>query len=459
MYDIEVEFPLDKINPKYRPYLRSNFLYEIYYGGAGSGKSYFVAQKLLLACLSDDYFRLVYARKQAVDIRDSQFLLFKDLIREYELSGLFKVKESKMDIQCINGNMMLSAGMDNPEKIKSIQKPTHVWCEEITEFDYEDYEQLDLRLRGDEDARLQYIMTLNPINEEHWIKRELFDKPITSDDEKNVLRLHSTYLDNEKIDRSAYGEKLNMKSEHNKRVYMLGMWGTVRTGMEYYPTFDSSKHVATVGELKYSPDLPLHVTFDMNAQPYMTMIVSQIEVKSDKVYVKVLDEYCLPHPMSKTKYVCQAFKRDYFGTDAAKHNHQAGVYYYGDATSEKKNTITVDEIKHDYDVVEAELRPMLHNTSKRVSRYNPPVLKRKDFMEAVFNDETNIVIKIAPHCKHTINDFLYLKESPRDGKKFKEKDKEKITGASFEKYGHTSDALEYMLCKVFEPTFRQYERR
>lgn len=455
MAEINIKFPINKINPCYRPYLDTDFSYEIYYGGAGSGKSYFIAQKLLLKCLSDPYFRLVFSRKHAVDVRKSQFLLFKDLISEYKLTPFFKVKETQMDIVCCNGNMMMSAGMDNPEKIKSIQKPTHVWCEEITEFDYADFEQLDLRLRGDGEYRIQYLMSLNPINEEHWVKLELFDKPITSNDIKNVLRLKTTYLDNSFIDQAQYEEKLNRQSKHNQRVYKSGEWGLVRTGMEYFPNFDSEIHV---GDPVYNPDVPIHLTLDMNVNPYMTMLACQIQFVDGRAKVNVLNEYCLPHPLNKTKYVCQRFMRDYYGESALLYHHKAGVYYYGDATSEKNNTITTDEIKHDYDVLETILRPMLHNGSKRVGRYNPPVLKRKDFMDDLLLGNTPIDLSIARHCKHTINDFNYLKEGA-DGKKFKEKAEDTITGAKYQKYGHTSDALEYMLCKAFESVYKQYERK
>lgn len=452
---INVKFSKDKINPVYQPYIDTDFSYEIYYGGAGSGKSYFIAQKLLLKCMRDPYFRLVFSRKNAVDIRKSQFLLFKDLIQEYNLGALFRVKESQMELICCNGNMMVSAGMDNPEKIKSIQKPTHVWCEEITEFDYADFEQLDLRLRGDGSYRIQYLASLNPINEEHWVKQELFDKPITTNDAKNVLRLKTTYLDNTFINQDDYEGKLNRQSKHNQRVYKFGDWGMVRTGMEYFPNFDSAKHV---GAVAYDATIPIHLTMDMNVNPYMTLLAVQIKFEDGRAKVNVIDEYCLPHPLNKTKYVCERFMRDYYSESALKFNHVAGVYYYGDATSEKNNTITTDEIKHDYDVAESVLRPMLHNASRRVSRYNPPVLKRKDFMDNILLGNTLIDLMIAPHCKNTINDFNYLKEGA-DGKKFKEKAEDTITGARYQKYGHTSDALEYLLCKAFEQVYKQYERK
>ena len=39
-------------------------------------------------------------------------------------------------------------GLDDPEKIKSIAGIDWIWIEEATELTYEDFGQLDLRLRG-----------------------------------------------------------------------------------------------------------------------------------------------------------------------------------------------------------------------------------------------------------------------------------------------------------------------
>ena len=47
MPGINIKLKPEVINAKYRPYLMDyNQRYEVYYGGAGSGKSHFIAQKL-----------------------------------------------------------------------------------------------------------------------------------------------------------------------------------------------------------------------------------------------------------------------------------------------------------------------------------------------------------------------------------------------------------------------------
>src|SRR5258706_13039017 len=106
----------------------------VFYGGRGSGKSVFIAQRYLYKCLSAPYFRLLFCRKVARTIRNSQFQLFKGLIFRGGLSGLFTGKETGMESVCINGNKIIAAGRDDMEKIKSIPASPNVWCDEPTEM-------------------------------------------------------------------------------------------------------------------------------------------------------------------------------------------------------------------------------------------------------------------------------------------------------------------------------------
>ncbi len=50
---INIKLKSEVINATYRPYLkRYENRYEVYYGGAGSGKSHFIAQKILTKALN-----------------------------------------------------------------------------------------------------------------------------------------------------------------------------------------------------------------------------------------------------------------------------------------------------------------------------------------------------------------------------------------------------------------------
>ena len=44
---------------------------------------------------------------------------------------------------CVNGSQVITAGLDDVEKLKSIHKVSVVWVEEATECDLADIRQLD----------------------------------------------------------------------------------------------------------------------------------------------------------------------------------------------------------------------------------------------------------------------------------------------------------------------------
>ena len=70
---MEIKLNINKkvFNEVYFPFLKDySHKYEIYYGGSGSGKSYFIAQKLLIKALTDVRDVLVI-RKVGVSQKES----------------------------------------------------------------------------------------------------------------------------------------------------------------------------------------------------------------------------------------------------------------------------------------------------------------------------------------------------------------------------------------------------
>ena len=203
-------------------YNKSRFL--ILYGGAGSGKSYFAAQKILTRILSEEPHKILVVRKVAATLRHSVFALFKSLIYQEKLSDFFKINESNLEITALNGNKIIFKGLDDPEKIKSIAGITSIWAEEATELKEEDLEQLNLRLRGETKHYKQIIITFNPVSAHHWLKKRFFDKK-----KDDVFFLKTTYKDNPFIDKEykTQLEKLRIENPHYYKIYALGEWGNL----------------------------------------------------------------------------------------------------------------------------------------------------------------------------------------------------------------------------------------
>ena len=218
-----------KINDSFEPFFSSHERDLFSYGGAGAGKSYAAAQKLIIKCFKYPKRKIVIIRKYGPSLRKTCFDLILELLREYGLPH--RANMTDMSIQYPNGSQMLfipivNAGMqgDPASRIKSLTDITDMWFEEPTELGPKEYDQSRLRLRGRElkEGYRQRIHTFNPIDQNHWLKTDIFDKA-HGDWQKY------TYKDNKFIDKEYIEDLENLKSKDlvAYKVYALGEWGVL----------------------------------------------------------------------------------------------------------------------------------------------------------------------------------------------------------------------------------------
>ena len=213
-------------SPAFVPLFKNEKRYEAVWGGAGSGKSHIVARRYLYRMLKESgvHHNILIIRKVDRTIKRSVFTLMRNLIRRWNLVNEFNINLADKTITYKpNNSQFMFSGLDDVEKLKSIEGVTSIWCEEATELTQEDFEQLDLRLRGEHGCLKQITLTFNPISEQHWIKKIFFDDPM-----EGVFTLHTTYRDNAFID-AEYRMVMENKKKTNPRfynIYALGNWGT-----------------------------------------------------------------------------------------------------------------------------------------------------------------------------------------------------------------------------------------
>ena len=220
---MEINLNINKkvFNDVYYPLLKDySHKYEIYYGGSGSGKSYFIAQKLLIKALTDKRDVLVI-RKVGVSQKESCWKLVKNLLSDWKIYDYCTINVSELKITLPNGSVFLFKGLDDPERIKSIVDISDVWCEECTELNFEDFEQLTLRVRP-KGANPQFFCSFNPVSKANWVYKKWFDQDVEVPD--NTFILQTTYKDN-KFLKENYIQELENKINTNPtyyKIYALG---------------------------------------------------------------------------------------------------------------------------------------------------------------------------------------------------------------------------------------------
>ena len=237
----DAQFGLSLFNDVYIPYLDAPKPLEIFYGGSSSGKSNFLAHRMVIDVLQGGHNYLCL-RKLSKSVGKSLLNEVQKAITNLQVGHLFRVVPSQGHATCINGFQILFSGMDDPEKIKSITPAnsyplTDVWYEEATEATLEDIKQLRKRLRGlaryqGKETVKRIILSFNPIYKTHWLVGEYFtpngwqdDQTLFEDEGLRILK--TTYKDNRFLTEQDCQALEDETDKYWFDVYTLGNWGVL----------------------------------------------------------------------------------------------------------------------------------------------------------------------------------------------------------------------------------------
>ena len=278
----------------------NNWDYKFYFlvGGYGSSKSYHVATKLLLKLASEKRLALV-VREVYDTIRDSCFSLFEEVALRIGIYEHLKFKTSPMQIIFPNGSKIIFKGLDNPQKLKSINGVSIVWLEECSECKYEAYKELLGRLRHMELSN-HIICSTNPVGTDNWtyshfFKNEEANKLILDDETlynnrivktNNTYYHHSTCEDNAFLPQS-YIDELEQMKEYDfdlYRVAKLGHYGV--NGEKVLPQFQVMEHNKVIDKVSKLPNRLIKYGLDFGfVTSYNALISIGIDENNKDLYI------------------------------------------------------------------------------------------------------------------------------------------------------------------------------
>lgn len=290
-----------KINPAYLPYINKPQFNQIFYGGSSSGKSFFICQKIVLDNLSG--VNWLCCRNVARTIRNSIFNEINKAISRMGLKRYYKVNKSDMVITCTENNkQIMFAGLDDPEKVKSITPIDgvleRVFVEEATETTYDAYKQLKKRLRGHSEHSKHILLAFNPILQSHWIYKEFFDgwvdnKTVYEDDDKLIVK--TTYKDNMFLTDDDIKLLEDETDPYYYDVYSLGNWGVlghvifknwrVEDLSAQIPHFDNLYHGLDVGYTNPNAFIKIHLDNE-NKKIYIIDEYYRAGMQDEDLYIK-----------------------------------------------------------------------------------------------------------------------------------------------------------------------------
>ena len=242
-------------NAAFLPLFFDQHRYLVLKGGGGSGKSVFAGRKLIERCVCEPGHRFLVCRKVARTLRESCFRQLVGQIAEHHPEAGAKTNRGDLLIRFRNGSELIFAGLDDVEKLKSIYAITGIWVEEASEITEADFNQLDIRLRGETREYKQIILSFNPVSANHWLKHRFFDE------REPRARVHeSTYRDNRFLDAEAVRtlEAFRERDEYYYQVYCLGHWGVTGNTVFHAATvqarLDANVQPEKTGYFEYTDD-------------------------------------------------------------------------------------------------------------------------------------------------------------------------------------------------------------
>ena len=239
----------------------------VVYGGAGSGKSYTVAQFLIIEkLLNNRNKRLLVTRKYNPSLRVTTWRLIHEILEDLEIP--YSENKTEQALQLPRRNEIYFRGLDDAEKIKSSEF-NYIWMEEATEFDYEDYLQLKLRLRRATNSVNQMFLTFNPVS--GWTQKQFFEQ-----ENDDIAILHTTYLDNPFLDKE-YTEMLELLKEQDEayyQIYTLGRYAILKNKI-----YNNYQVVSRMPEMY--DEIIYGVDFGFNNPS----VILEIGLKDDNIYI------------------------------------------------------------------------------------------------------------------------------------------------------------------------------
>jgi PBSX family phage terminase large subunit len=198
-------------------------------GPAGTGKSYVLLLKMHLLMLANPGARGLMVRKTHRSLAATGLVTYREHVaKEAIAAGICRwyggSGERPAQYVYENGSSIIVGGMDNPEKIMSMELD-FAYVQEATELTPEDWEKITTRLRNGVASYQSMFADCNPQQPSHWLKKRA--------DDGRVTMLHSRHEDNPRLFDganviteygAAYMAKLDALSGVRKERLRYGRW-------------------------------------------------------------------------------------------------------------------------------------------------------------------------------------------------------------------------------------------
>ena len=253
--------------------------------------------------------------------------------------------------------------------------------------------------------------------------------------------------------RQVYEAALNkIRDQATKERLLYGNWDFVEANdMAIYNSFDGLPASRYRTERKsIRSDQAAHHGVGLQCCPQMSVLSAQIDYENRKVYIL---EEILGKPEEKenntpalARKVRLKLYRDkpYYGVDVT-----------GDPSGLQRSTTNEDGINN-YTIITDTFGRGILRPKVKLLRKQPPQACTVRVRQRGIRGYEGWEIQIDIKCRKLTQDLIYQLRN-EDGTKSKQKTTDPKTGVKYERYGHLSDCLDYLLCYYLRDSWYKFK--
>lgn len=426
--------------------------------------SYLGSCWLISSCMRWPDMRMVVGRKTLKSLRESTWNTIQAVAKSWGLEEGVNYKINNLSGEMIfwNGSRIIMKEMayspSDPDYLRfGSSEFSGAFVDEVGEVDQRGVDVLFSRIRwkvADTFKVPKMLMSTNPCL--GWVRDRFV---LDENAEPVVCRPNEMYIpfsvyDNpDKSFVNAYVSALYKISDPSVRERLLfGNWLYVDVNdAACYWRFDGAKHLIDgLKDTKYDPLKPLILSFDFNVAPYMSCLIAQIDYENKTVYILEEVRGMPEDKENNTPKFAEKIKRKLLMM-----GHTGGIVVTGDPAGLSRST-TTEEGVNNYTILlsilntAAQLRP-----KKKLLSKQPSQITRLEFVNNIFDGYQGWALLIDLKCRKLIEDLINQRKE-MDGSKSKAKIMDSRLGIKYEKYGHFSDALDYLLVLFLNEPWRKF---
>lgn len=404
----------------FKPIFQNEYRYLIYKGGRSSGKSWGIADSLIMVSRMKKV-RILCTREFQASISASSYQLLVDRINHFGFSD-FKITNNEI-INTVTGSSFIFKGLSDvtgtDKSLKSIEGINICWVEEAQTVSKKSWDILTPSIRGD---NAKIIISYNPDTEQDPVYQEFVLNP-----RPQTFICHINYLDNKYCPKVLIEEAEHLKTiklDEYRNIWLGEMRDMSKNAVVKYFTKDNINP-----NIKYCDDLPLYLSMDFNVDPMMWIVSHKTE---DKIFV--FDEIVMEN-VTTFDAITEFLNR--YG------KHKEKIIINGDASGNYRKT----QSKYsDYAIIRNELSNAGLRSEFEIRGFNPPIKNRINaFNQMILDNQGNRRWFCSDKCEWVIYNLKNLKyktgSSEIDLPSFSQVKKD--TKSKF--LGHIFDAVSYQV--------------